>query len=145
MDPDFEKSFGILDCLSQKINEKFDFIYAVSVLHMLVLDEDRTRFYSFLDNQLNDDGVALICTIGNENEEWQTNIDEAFNLQKRTHEATGEELMIATTSCRVVSFQTLNKEFANHNFEVVESGLTSIQPDFPTIMYAVVKKHNVEN
>ena len=105
--------------------------------------EDRNLFYTFLNNQLDDNGLALICTMGDGIEEWQTNIDEAFHLQKRTHGETGKELMITATSCRVVGFQTLNTEIKNHNFTLVESGLTSIQPDFPVIMYAIVKKQNI--
>ncbi len=138
--PDFGNSFDVLDCVSQDRNEKYDFIYAVSVLHMLVLDEDRARFYEFLHQHLNDDGLALICTMGDGDQEWQTNVDAAFDLKKRTHEETGTELLIAATSCRTVSFHTFKQEINAHRLELLEHGITSIIPDFPTIMYAVVKK-----
>lgn len=42
--PDFESKFMVLDCLSSDLNEKFDFIYSIAVVHMFVLDEDRTGF-----------------------------------------------------------------------------------------------------
>lgn len=137
--PEFATSFRVLDCLSQQLPNTFDFIYAISVLHMLVLDADRKRFYEFLLKHLKKDGIALICTIGDGNEEWHSNIETAFELQKRTHEATGEQLLIAGTSCRKVGFDTLNKELADNSLELLESGITSIMPDFPTIMFAVVK------
>ncbi len=138
--PEFSSAFGILDCLSQEVNETYDLIYAVSVLHMLVLDADRARFYEFLYEHLTEGGIALICTMGDGDAEWQTNVDSAFDLQKRTHEATGTELLIAATSCRVVSFSTLNQEIKAHRLDVLESGIASIIPDFPMIMYAVVQK-----
>lgn len=139
--PDYSSSFKVLDCLSQQLNDKFDFIYAVSVLHMLVVDEDRKQFYQFIYEHLREDGFALICTMGDGNEEWHSNIASAFNLQKRTHESTGQEILIAGTSCRKVNFNTLRKELGNNNLKLLESGITSIKPDFPTIMYAVVKKY----
>ncbi len=140
--PEFKEAFCILDCLSQSLKDKYDFIYAVSVLHMLVLDEDRTRFFKFIYNQLSDDGIALICTMGDGEQEWQTNIDKAFDIQKRTHEATGTDLMITATSCRVVSFKTLSSEISNNGLKLLDSGITSIIPDFPTIMYAIIKKNS---
>lgn len=138
--PNFSNSFKILDCLSQQLTEHFDFIYAVSVLHMLVLDTDRKLFYKFIFNHLKEDGIALICTIGDGKEEWSSNIEHAFELQKRKHEETGEELLIAGTSCRKVGFDTLRKEIYDNNLKLLESGTTSIIPDFPTIMYAVLEK-----
>ena len=139
----FSQSFEVLDCLTQEVSDKFDFIYAVAVLHMLVLDKDRKSFYQFLFNHLKENGIALICTMGDGKEEWHSNIEDAFKLQKRTHEETGEEIFIASTSCRKVSFNTLNKELDNNNLELLENGVTSIMPDFPAIMYAVVKKRNL--
>ncbi len=138
--PDFSDSFAVFDCLSQPLPTSYDFIYAIAVLHMLVLDEDRARFYESIRRQLSSDGVALICSMGDGAEEWQTNVNTAFDLQKRTHEATGEELMIAATSCRVVSSQTFAEEIAEHHLTLIESGVTSILPDFPMILYAVVQK-----
>lgn len=133
-------SFWLLDT---RVIWQIWFIYAIAVLHMLVLDKDRKSFYQFLFNHLEENGIALICTIGDGKEEWHSNIEDAFKLQKRTHEETGEEIFIAGTSCRKVSFNTLNKELNNNNLELLENGVTSIIPDFPTIMYAVVKKRNI--
>lgn len=132
--------FKVLNCLTDRINESFDFIYAISVLHMLVLDNDRSAFYRFIYDQLNVSGIALFCTIGNGEEESSSDISTAFELQRRIHEATGEELYIAGTSCRKVSFDSLKKEISDNNLELIETGLTSIMPDFPTIMFAIVKR-----
>ena len=133
------ESFVALNCLTDKINEKFDFIFAIAVLHMLVLDKDRSKFYSFISEHLKKTGIALICTMGDGKEEWSSNISTAFDLQQRTHGETGIELYIAGTSCRKVSFSTLHNEIANNNLILIESGMTSIIPDFPSIMFSIVK------
>lgn len=138
--PDISQSFQIFDCLTERLDEKYDFIYAVSLLHMLVLDEDRNAFYQCIYEQLNDSGIALICTMGDGSEEWETDISKAFELKSRTHEATGEEVLIAGTSCRVVSFDTLKREIGDNNLMLLESGITSMEPDFPMAMFAVVAR-----
>lgn len=130
----------MLNCLTDRLQAKFDFIYAIEVIHMLVQDEDRRSFYEFIYNQLSESGIALICSIGDGTEERRTDISKAFDIQKRTLEATGKELYIAGTSCRVIIFDTLSKEIKDNNFILLNSGITSINPDFPTIMYAIIKK-----
>ena len=67
--PDFESKFMVLDCLSSYLNEKFDFIYSIAVVHMFVLDEDRNGFYQFIRSHLKSDGIALICSMGDGNYE----------------------------------------------------------------------------
>ncbi len=37
--PEFSESFKTLDCITENLDESFDFIYAVSVVHMLVSDD----------------------------------------------------------------------------------------------------------
>lgn len=64
-----QQSFHVLNCLTERIEESYDFIYAISVLHMLVLDDDRSAFYRFIFDQLKATGIALFCTIGNGEEE----------------------------------------------------------------------------
>ncbi len=75
-------------------------------------------------------------------EEWNTDISKAFELQTRTHASTGNEINIAGTSCRVVSFDSLCKDIEQNGLKLIESGITSIEPDFSTIMYAIVMKNN---
>ncbi len=139
--PNNEDCFKVLNCLTDNLQVKFDFIYAIAVVHMLVQDEDRQSFYEFIYNHLSETGIALICSIGDGIEERKTDISQAFDLQKRTHEATGKELFIAGTSCRVVGFNTLSKEIRENNLTMLNSGITAIEPDFPTIMYAIIKKN----
>lgn len=136
----YKDSFSTLDCLSNKLEERYDFIFAIAVVHMLVLDSDRASFYQFIKRHLNDDGIALICTMGDGSMERKSNIDIAFDLQEREHE-TGK-MLVAATSCRMVSFKTFEEEISKNGFILIEKGITSSLPDFNSLMYAVIKKHS---
>ena len=134
--------FKVLDCLKDHLDGTFDYIYAVALLHMLVLDEDRDQFYKFIYDHLDNDGIALICTMGNGKFEKKSDINEAFELDRRIHTETQKELMIAQTSCRIVNFNTFVSEINSSCLSIIEKGMTHIEPDFPMTMFAVVKKDN---
>ncbi len=136
--PQYDGSFAILDCLSETLDLRFDFVYAVAVVHMLVLDEDRNGFYRFIRSHLTENGIALICTMGDGTFEMQSDISEAFTVQERNHES--GTMMVAGTSCRMVSFNTFEKELARNGLHIIEKGITESLPNFNSLMYAVVKK-----
>ena len=133
-------SFAILDCLKDQLDVKFRFIFAVAVIHMLVLDEDRQQFYKFIYNHLQDDGVALICSMGDGETEVKSDVNEAFMLKEREHPK--GKVKVAATSCRMVNTETFKKEIESANLVIIENGITSSMPDFNNLMYAVVKKHS---
>ena len=139
--PQYADHFSVLDCLSDKLDTRFDFIFGIAIIHMLVLDEDRNGFYQFILNHLSENGIALICTMGDGEFETQSDITQAFTLQERNHE-TGK-MMVAGTSCRMVSFGTFESELARNNLSIIEKGITSSLPNFNSLMYAVVNKQNV--
>ena len=137
--PAFKDYFSILDCLSDTLDQQFDFIYAIAVIHMLVLDSDRDGFYQFIRNHLKPGGYGLICTMGDGEFEMQSDIRQAFELQERNHES--GKMLVAGTSCRMVSFHTFETELARNNLRIVEKGITSAMPDFNSLMFAVVQKN----
>ena len=137
---EFAGKFQVLDCLTERLPQKFDFIYAVAVIHMLVPDEDRNEFYCFIRDHLASGGKALICTMGNGEWERQSDISTAFEIQTRIHEPSGREVQIAGTSCRMVSWGTFHRELAESGLAIVEQGITAVEPDFPQMMYALVEK-----
>ncbi len=132
-------NYKVLDVLSDNSQNKYGFIYSVACLHMLVLDEDRNKYYSYIYNHLEDDGYALILTMGDGIKESISDIAKAFDDIKRTHQESNQEIEVATTSCRIVNFDTLLKE-VNNKFEVIEYGITEIENHFDRIMYIVIKK-----
>ncbi|MBP5161749.1 MAG: class I SAM-dependent methyltransferase, partial [Spirochaetales bacterium] len=135
--PDHAQSFQVLDCISGKHENRYDFIYSVAVVHLLVEDEDRNAFYGFIHKHLKDDGFALICSMGDGKTEMESDISKAFTLSERNH-ASGK-VMVAGTSCRMVSLKTFEKELGRNGFEIVEQGLTSALPDFDSMVYAIVR------
>ena len=93
---------------------------------------------AFLYDHLQPDGLALICTMGDGSFERKSNIDTAFDVQERDHPS--GKMMVAATSCRIVSFGTFEGELSDNHLKIVEKGITSSLPDFDSLMYAVVKK-----
>lgn len=136
--PEFADRFQILDCVGGALEAKFDFIYAVAVIHMLVEQEHRAAFYRFIREHLTEHGIALICTMGDGTVSRKSDISTAFDLQERTHGETGEKLQLAGTSCRMVTWEKFHLEIRESGLAEVEYGLTSVEPDFPVMMYAVV-------
>lgn len=132
--------FGVVDVCTQNMPQRFDFIYSVATLHMLLKDDDRKSYLAFILHHLVPGGYGLILTIGDGTEESQSNAETAFENVKRRHGETGLVMEIAATSCRKVSFQTFENELSDAGFGMVDSGLTHIGLDFPTIMYAVINK-----
>ena len=134
-----KERFHAVDVCTDSFEGTFDFIYSVATLHMLVLEQDRKQYLSFIKNHLSENGYALILSMGDGQMESESDIKEAFENKKRTHQTTGEELLVAATSCKIVSFETFRKELYSSGFSIVEDVLTEIEQDFPTIMYAVVR------
>jgi len=137
---DHEKCFHRLDCVKERLEERFDFIYAVAVVHMLVLDSDRAGFYRFVREHLSENGIGLICTMGDGEMERCSDISVAFDLQERVHEQTGKKVQIAGTSYRAVSFASFRNELDENGLEILEEGFTDMKPDYFCMMYAVVKR-----
>ncbi len=135
--PQYAEHFCVLDCLSETLDAKYDFIFGIAVIHMLVLDEDRNGFYQFIRSHLSENGVALICTMGDGEFETQSDVTQAFTLQERNHES--GKMMVAGTSCRMVSFKTFESELVRNGLTIIEKGITSALPNFNRLMYAVVK------
>ena len=138
--PRFREYFQVLNCLADRMDGKFDFIYAVAVIHMLVLNEDRNGFYRFVREHLKENGIALICTMGDGIMERESDISNAFDLQERLHEESGQTVCIAGTSYRAVSFENFRRELAENSLLILKEGLTEVVPDYGEMMYAVVKR-----
>ena len=134
--PVFADRFRVLDCIRGRDDGIYDFIYSVAVVHMLVEDEDRNGFYSFIRSHLSENGIALICSMGDGKNEFCTDASEAFDLKERNHPS--GKVMVAATSCRMVSFPTFEKEMARNDLIIKEKGITSAYPDFDSLMYSVV-------
>ena len=136
--PEYAGSFEVMDCLETDSREKFRAIFSVAIIHMLLHDSDRDGFYSFIRDHLTDDGIAVVCSMGDGETEFRTDENDAFKLKERSHFS--GKVMVAGTSCRMVSSETFSKEIERNGLAIIEQGLTSALPDFDSMLYAVIAK-----
>ncbi len=143
LDEKYPYSFRVLDACVDTLNEKYDFIYTVAVLHMLTEDSHRQSFLAFIREHLSDKGLALIATQGNGEDEYCSDAGLAFADALRTHGQTGQSMSIASTTFRMVNWDSFTSELHAAGFEIAEKGITAIEPDFPMMMYAVIRKAEI--
>ncbi len=137
--PQWAEHFSVLDALADTLDAKFDFIYAVAVLHMLVPDEDRHALLTFIREHLTDNGFGLVVTMGDGKMQRATDISKAFDVQTRVHEGSGQTVEIASTSCRIVTRDDFCREMEGAGLTIAEMGDTAWD-DTPFAMYAIVKR-----
>ncbi len=133
----YSDSFKQLNCLNESLPIQFDFIYAIALLHMFVRQEDRNQFYQFISHHLKDTGYALICSMGDGIKEYESNINQAFQMVKKDYE--GETMIVPHTSCKIVSIETLRQELVPY-FDIIKIATSSIPNEFSHILYAVIKR-----
>lgn len=137
--PQWAERFQVLDCLKETLSRGYDFIYAIAVLHMLVLDEDRQGMLGFIRDHLTADGLGLVVVMGDGETRRATDVDRAFDLQERCHEQSGQVVTIASTSCRMVTREEFREELLRAGLTIMELGDTA-WADAPAAMYAIVKR-----
>ena len=137
--PQWAEHFEVLDALADTLDAKFDFIYAVAVLHMLVPDRDRHALLAFIREHLTDNGFGLVVTMGDGKMQRATDISKAFDVQTRVHEGSGQTVEIASTSCRIVTREEFRRELEAAGLIIAEMGDTAWD-DTPFAMYAIVKR-----
>ncbi len=137
--PEYAERFSVLDCVNGALSQKYDFIYAVAVLHMLTEEDDRAAFWRFIREHLNSSGCALVLSMGDGTVTWRTDPDRAFEQTARVHQASGKVLPVPSATCRTVNFDTLRREISDAGLELVREGLTSCEPEFDVMMYVLVR------
>lgn len=139
IDENHSNNYEVLDVLDcDTFKDKFNFIYSIACLHMLVLDDDRKKYFDFIHNHLKNNGYALVLTMGDGIKESSSDINNAWEDTERVHQKTNEIINVATTSCRIVNFETLEQEIKDSNLLIIEKGITQIIPNFPEIMYVLI-------
>lgn len=136
-----QDKFFVLDILNNNLTEKFDFILAISTVHMLVLKNDRKGFFDFIFNHLNDNGVAIVTSMGDGIQtKNDTDISKAFDLVKRAN-AVGE-FLLPTTSCKIVDWDTLIQEINNSNLKIKEKYISYSISGFNNSMVVICERKN---
>ncbi len=134
-----EEPFFVMDILSNKLTKKFDFIYSVAVLHMLVEDKDRQKFLKFIFEHLKLDGKAFIVVMGDGVITRKTDKTKAFELAER--QFGNETIQVATTSCRMVTKDEFVKEIESANLKILNLGLDFTIAGFDVSMVAEVERN----
>ena len=146
--PQFAEKFRVTDAVAEQPQERYDFVYAIAVLHMLVEDADRAAFLRYVRGSLKENGIALLCMLGDGTVQRSSDISTAFDLQERTHTHTGKTLQVAGTSCRMVDDETLQRELRAAGLRCIERTMTVIEeyaiPGFLPQMTAVVVQQENE-
>ena len=135
--PDHAERFFVLDCINGELNSCFDFIYSVAVLHMLTEDCDREAFYAFIKKHLKKGGKALVTSMGDGKTEKRSDPGKAF--EESVRQLDGKDVTVVETTCRIVSFDTFEREIRAAGFVINEKGVTSVIPEFDSLMYAVIE------
>lgn len=138
----YQNNFKALDIFEDHLDDKFRFIYSIAVLHMFVLDVHRNKFLEFIYNHLEDDGIALICVMGDGKEEFQTDINTSFNNTKRKILHNNQTIEVATTSCRIVNMDTFQKELTNNGFLIKKIWIAEDIPEFNKSICAIINKQS---
>ena len=135
--PDHAECFRVLDALADPLEERFDAVVAVAVLHMLTEDADRARLLAFIRDHLKTGGTGLVVVMGDGEAAFATDPAQAYDVQERVHQPSGRSVCIASTSCRVVSCGDFHQELRQAGLIITESGATQWDgSDFA--MYAIV-------
>lgn len=134
-----EGHFFVLDVLNNKLTKKYDLIYSISTLHMLVRDEDRKKFLDFVHDHLNDSGTAIITIMGDGIKE-QNNSDITKSFDDAERIINGKKVTVATTSCRIVNWETFFNELRNSNLSVLNHYINNEISGFNSSMIVELKR-----
>ncbi len=110
--------FFVMDACDNDFEGEYDFIYSVAVLHMLVEDEDRHKFLSFINRHLKKEGRAFVIVMGDGTMSYRSGTKEAFELADRPFE--DGIIQVATTSCRKVTWEEYLAELDRAGLKVLD-------------------------
>lgn len=132
-------NFFVLDALDNKLTNKYDIIYSISTLHMLVLDSDRTKFLDFIYEHLKENGIAIISIMGDGiNEKNTTDISKSF--EKTERHINGKTVQVASTSCRIVNWENFFKELKTSKLETISHTISTEISGFNSSMIVEVRR-----
>ena len=132
-------NFFVLDILNNNFTERFDFIISISTLHMLVLNKDRKKFFDFLYSHLQDDGIAIITSMGDgDYQQNKSDITKAFELVERDNGS--GKMLLPQTSCRIVDWKQLTHEIESANLKIIDKYISTTISGFNSSMVAIIKK-----
>ena len=126
------------DIINDTLKDTFDFIYSVAVIHMFVNETHRKKFYSFIYEHLKTNGIALIVSMGDGINEYNSDISKSFSNVERVVINNCEKISIAATSCKIVNWCTFEQEILNNNLIIKKKWISNKIPEFNLAMCVIV-------
>ena len=133
-------NFKSLDIMKDTLNKKYKFIYSVAVLHMFLTNEHRDKFYSFIYDHLEDNGIALIITMGDGITTYKSDITKAFTKVERKNINTNKKILVTNTSCNIVDLPTIKDEIKRNDLKIIKEYISTEVPNFDKCICVVVTK-----
>lgn len=133
----YKNNFKQFDLIIDNMQEKFDFIYSVAVIHMFVNEEHRRKFYQFIYEHLNENAKALIIAMGDGKKEYTSDVNVSFNDSERINTDTKKKVVVANTSCKIKSMNNMAKEIEDNNLTIIEKRIVNDLPNFSECEYFV--------
>ncbi|MGZ9584319.1 class I SAM-dependent methyltransferase [Paenibacillus marinisediminis] len=136
-----DANFVLADILSadKTFGRKFNWIYSIATLHLLVEDEDRKQFLDAVYNMLRPEGKLLLINKGDGQLERESNPSTAFHLQERTVGETGRKIMVASTSYRAVNWVKHKQEIERAGF-IIKKALDTENDEYDQCMTVYLKR-----
>lgn len=134
----YNDKFKQFDIVNDTLDDKFDFIYSIAVVHMFVNKVHRNKFYKFIYSHLNKNGIALIVSMGDGIKEYKSDVNKSFDDVERIVVNNGEKINIATTSCNIVNWKTLEQELLSNDLILKRKWVSRKIPEFNPAMCVVV-------
>lgn len=137
----YDNNFKQFDIMNDVLDDKYDFIYSVSVIHMFVNSEHRDNFYKFIYEHLTNNGVALITSMGDGTNNFETDITKSFKNTKRKIINNQKTIEVASTSCKIVDWDKIKEEVKRNNLVIRENWVSNSIPEFdPSMCLIIIKK-----
>ena len=137
--PAFAHRFAVADCVADAPRGQYDFVYAVSVLHMLVHPDHRAAFCRYVADSMAADGYALVCSMGDGQTQRCTDPSQAFDLQPRRW---GQQtLLLEATTCRMVTTDEFLAELDGAGLDVQKHGVVDCD-QYGCLMYVLARRRH---
>ena len=136
----YKNSFRQLDLIEDDLNEQYDFIYSIAVIHMFVNDEHRKKFFDFIYNHLKFNGKALIMAMGDGENEYSSDPGKAFEKVERVNINSNKKVQVVGTSCCIKSLKNMLKEIKNSGLTVLEYKIVDDLVSFTKCELFIIQK-----
>lgn len=137
----FFNNFHQLDLISDELNIKYDFIYSIAVIHMFVLPEHRNKYWQFINEHLNKNGIAFVVSMGDGTNNFDSDINTSFDSVEGDNINTNEKIIVSATSCCIKTKEYLLNEIYNNDLECQKIWISEEIPNFDKCVCMIVKKN----